>query len=497
MAGAIAGTGGGTIAAVEADPSALPSQPERPGILDLYRSVADALIPAVGRRRLGLAAEGVAIGAYVGLRTIGASDDVLHLWLVLIVAGAIVSPTFGLVVLAAIAPLNEGIGLTRDLGSKTVLAAATGLGIVLRLLLDRGARFRPPAPVILTGGLFVTSGLGLVISWQRWGTAFAESAAEIWLQGVGTMLIVFAAATWVARNGSRRPLVVAIAASVVAGLISLVDFSGDAALRDGPLGWLVVGAFNPDRLTGVIRSPTSTAALIMVPLCILIVAAILGWDPRIRIGSALVAIPLVVAAYLTYNRAVFLGLWLTAVVVAWRIRRALGVAFLVGGLALGAALLPSYLALRGQAVGAGSQLAPGQILIASDQQRLTAWATAGRMFLDQPILGQGYRAYRQLSIQFGDPTLNAPHNEWLRFFAEGGIVTGSLALLFVVATIVLMARRTGWLETGLLASFVAFCLAAAFNNPFLFNQVTIPAMLAAGTGIGLAVRPPADTEAHA
>jgi O-antigen ligase len=341
--------------------------------------------------------------------------------------------------------------------------------------------------VILAGALFVGSGIGLIRSWQRWGTSFAESAGEIWLQGVGTMLIVFVASVWIARRGELRPLLVAAVATTAAGLISLVDFGGDAALRDGPLGWLVVGQFNPDRLTGVIRSPTSTAALVMIPITLLIVVAILGRGRRLRLASAATAVPLLLAAYLTYNRAVFIGLWLLAVVVAWRVRRWLGGLVLVGGLVLGVLLLPSYVALRGQVVGGPSQPTPGQTLIASDQQRLTAWATAGRMFLDQPILGQGYRAYRQLSVAFGDPTLNAPHNEWLRFFAEGGVVAGVLAAAFALATLLSMNRRRGWLETSLLASFLAFCVAASFNNPFLFNQVTIPAFIVAGTGVGLSI----------
>jgi O-antigen ligase len=117
------------------------------------------------------------------------------------------------------------------------------------------------------------------------------------------------------------------------------------------------------------------------------------------------------------------------------------------------------------------------------------------MFLDQPILGQGYRAYRQLSVQFGDPTLNAPHNEWLRFFAEGGLFVGLIGAGFALATIVILIRRTGWLETGILASFTAFCLAAAFNNPFLFNQVTIPAFILAGTGVALALQPGTESAA--
>jgi hypothetical protein len=148
--------------------------------------------------------------------------------------------------------------------------------------------------------------------------------------------------------------------------------------------------------------------------------------------------------------------------------------------------VPWYLSLRSQTLGGGSQLVPGQLLIASDQQRLGAWAAAGRMFLDQPLIGQGYRAYRQLSVQFGDPTLNAPHNEWLRLFAENGVFVGLLGLAFVLATGARLARAPGWLGAGLFGSFLSVCIAATFNNVFLFNQVTIPAMVLAGTGVAIA-----------
>jgi O-antigen ligase len=225
----------------------------------------------------------------------------------------------------------------------------------------------------------------------------------------------------------------------------------------------------------------------MLPTCVLIAAVFLARDLRLRVGAAILALPLLVAAYLTYNRAVFLALFALAVAIAWRIRRQLGIAVLAIGLVAGALLLPSYLALRGSAVGGSAQIAPGQVLIASDQQRLGAWAAAGRMFLDSPVVGQGYRAYRQLSVQFGDPVLNAPHNEWLRFFAEGGILNGIVGLAFIAITATTMWRRPGWLETGLFGAFLSLCIAAAFNNTFLFNQVTIPGFLMAGTGVALAV----------
>jgi O-antigen ligase len=301
------------------------------------------------------------------------------------------------------------------------------------------------------------------------------------------MLLVFIATVWIARRGELRPLVAALAATTIAGMISLVDFWGDAGIRDSLLGWAVVGPFSPSRLTGVIRSPTSTAALVMLPISVYLAAAVLAPNTRLRVAAAALSAPLLAAAYLTYNRAVFIALYALAVIIGWRIGRRLGIGLLVVGIMVGAVLVPWYISVRGQAV--GMSLEPGQILIASDQQRLGAWAAAGRMFLDEPLFGQGYRAYRQLSVQYGDTILNAPHNEWLRLFAEHGAIVGVLGLAFVLATAIRLARAPGWLGAGLFGSFLSLCIAASFNNVFLFNQVTIPAMVMAGTGVALARRP--------
>jgi O-antigen ligase len=281
---------------------------------------------------------------------------------------------------------------------------------------------------------------------------------------------------------------VTVLATTAAGLISLADFAGDATIRETPIAWIVAGPYSPLRLTGVIRSPTSTAALIMIPLAIYLTAMILGQDRRLRLVSVLASVPLLVAAYLTYNRAVFLALIVWLVIVGWRIRRALGIALFALALVGSLVFIPWYISARGAAVGPISQAPPGQVLIASDQMRLTAWEAAVRMFLDEPILGQGYRAYRQLAVEFGDPTLNAPHNEWLRFFAEHGFVVGLLAIAFAVATALALARRSDWLATGILIAFLATGLAASFNNPFLFNQVMIPAFVLAGCGLAMAER---------
>lgn len=486
--------------------------PHAPGPIDLYRAIAAAADREAARYRLGPIIGVALIAAYFLLRTANANEVVMTSWLIATSVVAVLSPAIGLVILAAVAPFNEGLLIGRDLGSKSIVALAAAIGVGLRWAVDAGARSRPSAPVLLAGALLVGSGLGLVQTRLRWGVEFTQLAAQTWMTGVATMLVVFVVAVWVARRGDLRTVAVALVATTVAGLISLVDYTSDAQLRESVVGWSLAGQFLPGRLTGVIRSPTSTAALVMLPTMVFLCAALLpGLDRRVRLGAAVITVPMLAAAYLTYNRTVFLALYVLAVLIGWRIRRWLGVTLLVAGLVLGALFVPWYLSVRGQAVGAAGQVPPGQVLIASDQMRITAWGTAARMFLDEPLVGQGYRAYRQLSVEFGDPVLNAPHNEWLRFFAEQGVVVGLLGVTFAVATSIRLARRPGWLETGILASFLSLCLAASFNNVFLFNQVTIPAMILAGTGVALA-RPgpptgregtsttdteaPADTEAE-
>lgn len=459
----------------------------RPGVLDLYRELATATFK--GWSRAAPFVEGAVILSWFALRTVDAGSAGMLLWVGVVVVLAVVTPTSGLVVLAAIAPFNEGFLLTRDIGVKSLFALLIVASIGVRVALGgrdwRNWR-RPSAPVILAAFLLLATGAGLAITRARFGNDFFSSAWQIWFTGVGTMFLTFLATVWVARGGDLRPLVVACIAATVAGLLSLVEFAAPEAFRSSAAAWIVSGA-PIARLTGVMRSPTSTAALVMLPAMMCLAAVFAGRmriDLRLRFGAGVGAIALLVAAYYTYNRAVYLALFALVVVIAWRIRPRYGITLAAFGFVIGLALLPGYMALRSE--GAGVPLEPGQVLLANDRQRLEAWAASIGMFLDQPILGQGYRAYREVSPAFGGIVLNAPHNEWLRLFAEHGIVVGLAGIAFVVATVRSIWRVPGWLGAGLVGAFVSFALAAAFNNPFLFNQVTIPAAVIAGTGVALA-----------
>ncbi len=485
---------GPTVTTVPAPASTVADAPPSPGPLALYRAIAED----AARWWLGPVVAGLVVVAYLVLRTMDVDAAGLRAWLALAVAFTLVSPAGGLLVLAAIAPFGEGIPLSGEVGSKTALALALAASAGLRWAVDVAVRWRttgrigpiPRAliPVGLALALLPATAFGLLRTQERFGAAFTVGAAQIWAQGLATMLLVFVATVWIGRRGVRGPIILTVVATTIAGLISLADFWSDATLRETPLDWLVTGAFNPSRLTGVIRSPTSTAALVMLPISIALTVAVLGRDRRAQLLAAVVSVPLLVAAYLTYNRTVFIALLVGVVIVGWRIRRALGVALATAGVIVSIVAIPWYIAVRGASVGGASEIPPGEVLIASDQMRITAWGAATRMFLDEPLLGQGYRSYRQLSVAFGDPILNAPHNELLRLFAEHGAIVGLLGLAFAASIAIVLARRPGWLETGLLVAFLSLCLAAFFNNTFLFNQVTIPAFVLAGSGVALALR---------
>jgi O-antigen ligase len=127
----------------------------------------------------------------------------------------------------------------------------------------------------------------------------------------------------------------------------------------------------------------------------------------------------------------------------------------------------------------------GQVLIASDQLRIQAWGAAVAMWQANPLVGHGFLSYKQLGEAYGDPILGSPHNEWLRLFAEEGTVVGLIALAFIAVGLLALSRLPGWRGTALMASWAAIVLAASFNNPFLFLQVSVISFAIVGTGLAL------------
>ncbi|MFH1475345.1 MAG: O-antigen ligase family protein [Chloroflexota bacterium] len=469
--------------------AATPADAPRPGPLDLYRALGDAFARVLPRRVWSPVVEVVLIVAYLALRTGNAPRDVLAGWVAAAAVLALLHPGAGLTVFAVMAVFSEPFVLTRDLGAKPIVVGALAVGLALRLV--RRPRDLPwSLPIAL--GLAVVAGTlaGVGVVAARSAEAATTDALIRWITGPATMGVVLVAAAWTARRGSLRPLVVVTAAGVVAGVAGLADFFSAAGIRETALDWLVRPTRFETRLAGVIPSPNGVAALVIGPFAICAAAAVLGRTVRlpVRFLAAAGAAILAVAMYFTYSRAALLGIFVVGVVVAWRIRRWLGAGLLVAGIVAGALVLPGYLASRAAAVGGGGEVDPNGVLVASDLLRLRAWTAASAIWADNPLLGVGFGQYGLHADAYGDAVLNAPHNEWLRLFAEEGTLVGLIGVFWIGATVLALRRAPGWLGAGALATALGWGLAATFNNPLLFIQVSTVAFTIVGTG--LTWRPP-------
>ena len=344
---------------------------DRPGVLDLYRAVWTAGSGVFGRPGVRLGIELALIGAWVVLRMAGAGFDPMAAWTAAAVVLAILSPGSGLVVLAAIAPWDEPLFLNHALGLRHLLPLALALSVGLRIVLRPRSVPRSVPFFVALGLLAITLVLGVGSMYLRYGRVTGWDTAHFWLAGFGGAMIVFLVATWLGHAGDRRPLWAAVIAASAAGILSLAEYLLPTAFTGLPLQGLLADKEFGTRLAGAIASPNAMVSLLVTPTAVLAAAFVLGRDRRLRLAAAVVLPPLLLAMWLTYSRAAILGVFAIAVIVLWRWRRRVGAGLLVAGLVAGIALAPAYLQARVSAIGA--LVEPGKLLIASDEQRITAW----------------------------------------------------------------------------------------------------------------------------
>jgi len=457
------------------------------GVIDLYGAMWSAARATSIRRHLDIAVEITMVIAWFVIRTTTSVDDVAYvLWVVAAGALALVAPRSGLVVFVATSVFFEPDNLARTVGSRELVVVPLAIGVIVRVAADR-FHWRPGAAIWLALALAAGTALGVAHSSIRFDDEVALHAAQSWLGNMLVPITVLVAAAWTARDGSLRVLVVAIGVGVVAAIVCLAEYAAPGSISTGSFEWVGFWKTFNGRLAGTIPSPNALSAQLIVPTAVALTAVLLARDVRLRVFALVAAAPMLVAHYLTFSRSPLLGGYVFAVVVAWRVRRALGILVLVAGVIAAALFLPTYLQIRSQSALEGG-VTPGSILVASDAYRFRAWGAAANMWADAPLIGQGYLAYKELADTYGDPVLGSPHNDWLRLFAEEGTVVGLIGLLFIATTARSLARIPGWLGTGLLAGFAGYVVAATFNNPLLFVRVSAVAFALIGVGLALAER---------
>jgi O-antigen ligase len=330
--------------------------------------------------------------------------------------------------------------------------------------------------------LVVGTGISLFAVSVNVDETFARQSIGVWVGGIVTPFAAMFVAAWLARRGDLGVLPVLVVAASVAGVMGLIDHLSKGAFDGTGLAWTIEeGIKGERRLSGVPGLPNAAATMLLAPTILLGTAALGLRDRRLRVAAALGSVVALGILALTFSRSAFLALVAVAIVVAWRRDRRVGMLVAAASIVLVLVLLPQIVGQRGDAGGDAGLVTSG------DDDRVRSWTAAFRMWLDAPLTGHGFQSFRLLHGLFGEPEISAPHNEWLRFFAEEGVFLGIAGLALIGIGSLALARERGWLATGILGVFIGYVIMASFNNPLTYGQVGLMVFPVVGTGLGLAL----------
>jgi O-antigen ligase len=446
---------------------------------------------------------GTLLVLYVVLRSADAHRRWLELWYVAATAFAVAFPYGGLLLIIPVGMFLGPFLIRPGLPAWTIWIVGWAAGVFVRvvhaLVRDRASVvqvYRNPA-LLATLVLLAASAFSVVTSFRHDGRAIGIDATYRWLWGPGTLLLVLLAAAWVVRGGRLRPLIVAVATGVAGAVLSLALWLDPSVIRDSRIDWMLSPITDVSRLHGITYWATGLEALLIIVVPLLVMAGLFARDRRVRLAAAISLVPVGLALWYTYNRAALFGAYVIAVVASWHARPRLGKALAVVGAIGGMILVPWYMTFRGSTLGSAAIASDGKLLSPSDQMRIDAWIAALRMWLDAPLLGHGFWSFFRLHAQYGSVPLDAPHNDWLRLFAEGGLVAGLAGIAFLLATAWTLTRGRGWLPRAALAAFLCWVLALCFNNIISYDQVSIPLAVVVATGVALVTRERAALPAEA
>ncbi len=472
------------------DESAASVEP-RTGVLAFYRALAVEMTNRVSRQ--GVVEAGFLL-AYVALRSFGAGRTALIGWTVALIGCGWIWPATGLLVLVAVAPFTEWIVLDRTVGIKIVVLAFLAVGLGVRLVLERrrnvlsGLRREP---VLMTAGLLEAALLlSLAVTAWNFESDIATRAAVTWLGGLGGGLLAFGIGVWAARHQPRPIVTIALGAIVLAAALSLIDFGAPGSVRAGPLDWLL-RPLHVDfgRLSGVIPAPNAAAALFLIGFAVALSRAVFGRGSRRWLWLLPVAF-LAFTTFLTYSRSGLIGMGLIVVLMVARVDRRRGLLLLAIVALIVLVAAPAYITLRASNLGLESH-GDWLTLVSGDVKRLDGWIGAWRMWLSSPIVGSGFQSFFEWHERFGVTTVSAPHNEFLRLLAEGGLIAAGAFVAFVVAIGRALWQSRGGEQLGALGALIGVIAAGMFNNPFGYVQLMAILFAILGVAYG-AIRVGAD-----
>ncbi len=348
---------------------------------------------------------------------------------------------------AALAPMlaaipAAAIGLSTLNRRAGLVVAAIGIGIALSAA-TASYRADMVAPVLAYSAMVIT-GLATVAIWRRpWGPKAIAAIAlvvgvRVWWVGLevwyGSSLSASSVDRWMALPWHNQSGVLMAAVAVAFGVAAT-----------GERWRLAFGAMSGLAAAAVVLSGSRGS---LVALGVGVVAAIVA-QPR-----------------------------------SWR-RWAL----------IGAASVMAFVVLTHLPGAAMSEGGDSQPAAESSSARVAHWKAASAMFVDSPLTGSGVGSYRLASARWADGAVNPSsyaHNEYIEFFAEGGVALGvpfALALIAIaIAAITALRRPQAGLRSrvamGAAAVWLALAVHAGADFDWLFPILAMAFAIAAGVVVG-------------
>lgn len=352
--------------------------------------------------------------------------------------------------MAALAPLvvaipAAAIGLSTLSRRAGLVVVALGLGIVISVA-TAAYRADMVAPV-LTYSAMVITGLAAVAIWRRpWGPKAIAAIAlvvgvRVWWVGLevwyGSSLSTSAVDRWMALPWHNQSGVLMAAVAIAFGVATT-----------GERWQIAFGAMSSLAAAAVVLSGSRGS---LIALGVGVVAAVTA-HPR-----------------------------------SWRRWALIGAASLVAMVVL--THLPGAAVPEG-----GDSLAAAE----SSSARVAHWKAAGAMFVDSPLTGSGVGSYRLASVRWADGAVNPSshaHNEYIEFFAEGGVALGVpftlLLIAIAIAAIRLIRRPQAGLRSrvavGAAAVWLTLAVHAGADFDWLFPILAMAFAIAAGVVAGAGV----------
>ncbi len=388
---------------------------------------------------------------------------------VLAIVLAVLDPIAGLAFAAVTLPQREAQPIG-PIGVPVLVAFAIGLGVILRLPLDR-----PRLRMGWVGwlGLAYLAITAVSVTPILNGLPYAQAVT-----GIGLFLslaaggVLIAAGTVLLRDRDARPLIALVLGSLaLASIVAIVAF-----VKGGNPGHPLSGLMSQSSTDLRAYGPFYNSDYLGFAAAQAIVLAV-GWaiyEQRYRRLASAIAVIAGIALVASFARSGFLALAVGIVALAFMRNRWLGLVVLVfGGLLFGLAYESLLQARVGITYGgaAGNALS---VLSQSDAGRSGAALAGVQIFLTSPLFGVGFGQFHFVSPRFvGLTGVTFPHDIFVGILAEQGILGVILFGALVVAIIVAMRRSGHPLAVPIGALGITYVVGSLFIDSFTTLQTSI------------------------